>query len=128
MDIFRRSESEAFEELQRFSDALSKSFNKINPRQVAEPSAPGPYAARFRRASGKNTPDTDIERKLVAAVGSPVALGYLSNALLYSPRLRHLRGTSESALYRLVKGGAIQIIQTSNPSDFWLVPGDQNIS
>lgn len=84
--------------------------------------APGEEAKRFNRAKPKDRPTTETEESVMRALrADPVPLGYISNALLYARPFRYLSVRDKQAIYSLFKGGALDVVRTYNPDNYWLV-------
>lgn len=84
--------------------------------------APGEEAKRFSRAKPKDRPTTETEESVIRALrADPVPLGYISNALLYARPFRYLSAREKQAIYSLFKGGALDVVRTYNPDNYWLV-------
>jgi hypothetical protein len=120
-DVFGRTQAEQVEYENEFYRVTSDGMYDVAVDRVAEPYAPGEDAKRFRDTKPKKTPTTDTEKAIhEALVAAPMSMGYISNALFYASFLRSWSVREKKALWALIKGGVVKVVQ-SRPSNYWLV-------
>ena len=120
-DVFNRTQAEQVEYEKEFYRVTADGMYDVAVDQVAETRAPGEDAKRFRETKPKKTPTTDTEKAIYEAlVAAPMSMGYISNVLLYASFLRSWSVREKKALWALIKGGVIKVVQ-SRPSNYWLV-------
>lgn len=86
--------------------------------------APGEEPHRFARAKPKAHPTNALEEQIVAELSEPLPLGYVSNAIFYSRPVHYLSVRERDALYKLFKGGALELVRTYQPDNYWLVSAE----
>ncbi len=115
-----RTEAQRYEDFRRYEAAHE--HEDVFERAARDLRvAPGDLAKKFREAKSKGEPSTAMEHELVRALEAPLELGFVSNAILYGDPLRYLGVSVHTALFRLLKGGVIRLVQTHAPNSYWLV-------
>lgn len=121
-DIFQRSTFEISDDLEMFKRALHRDIEDVPVSDGASPVAPGEFARAFYKTKPKTKPSTETEAHIFNAIlNAPVKLEYLSNFLLYSKMVHRLDLRARKALWSLVRGGALKIVRTYRPNDYWIL-------
>lgn len=119
--IFKRTEAQAVAEDHRdFMSRVRERGFEDRSHHAVEPFAPGDLARAFHDAKAKRTATTLTEQQIVKELQHALPLGFVSNALLYSPEFRHMGKNEHKAVFKLLKGGVLRMVET-RPSQYWLI-------
>jgi hypothetical protein len=118
-ESLNRTEAALFVDQETFDQAARK--EDVTDRAIADARfAPGDLPKAFRAAKPKSSPTTDTEREWVRRLESPLELGLWSNAIFYAPPLRYAGRREHAALFSLIKGGVVRVIEAGPPDSYWL--------